>query len=120
AVDYQPLIVAYHAGMAVRIGDIGQAVDGPEDIRNAGYANGKPSVLIMIWRQPGANIIETVDRIRAVLPQLKAAMPQAIDMRTAMDQTVTIRASVQNVEQTLLVSVALVILVVFLFLRNPR
>jgi multidrug efflux pump len=120
AVDYQPLIVAYHAGMAVRIGDIGQAVDGPEDIRNAGYANGKPSVLIIIWRQPGANIIETVDRIRAVLPQLKAAMPQAIDMRTAMDQTVTIRASVQNVEQTLLVSVALVILVVFLFLRNPR
>jgi multidrug efflux pump len=120
AVDYQPLIVAYHAGMAVRIGDIGEAVDGPEDIRNAGYANGKPSVLIIIWRQPGANIIETVDRIRAVLPQLKAAMPQAIDMRTAMDQTVTIRASVQNVEQTLLVSVALVILVVFLFLRNPR
>ncbi|HEV2380077.1 MAG TPA: multidrug efflux RND transporter permease subunit [Terriglobia bacterium] len=120
AVDYQPLIVAYHSGMAVRIGDIGRAVDGPEDVRNAGYANGKPSVLIIIWRQPGANIIDTVDRIRAVLPQLKAAMPQAIDMRTAMDQTVTIRASVQNVEQTLLVSVALVILVVFLFLRNPR
>ncbi|HEV3279778.1 MAG TPA: multidrug efflux RND transporter permease subunit [Terriglobia bacterium] len=120
AVDYQPLIVAYRNGMAVRIQDIGAAVDGPEDIRNAGYANGKPSVLVIIWRQPGANIIDTVDRIRAALPQLKAALPQAIDMRVAMDQTVTIRASVQNVEQTLLISVGLVILVVFFFLRNPR
>ncbi len=120
AVDYQPLIVAYHDGMAVRIQDIGQAVDGPEDLRNAGYANGKPSVLIIIWRQPGANIIDTVDRIRAVMPQLKAAMPQAIDMQVAMDQTVTIRASVTNVEQTLIISVLLVILVVFVFLRNPR
>jgi len=120
AVDYQPLIVAYRNGMAVRIEDIGSAVDGPEDIRNAGYANGKPSVLVMIWRQPGANIIDTVDRIRAALPQLKAALPQAIDMRVAMDQTVTIRASVKNVEQTLIISVLLVILVVFFFLRNPR
>jgi multidrug efflux pump len=120
AVDYQPLIVAYRNGMAVRIEDIGRAVDGPEDIRNAGYANGKPSVLVIIWRQPGANIIDTVDRIRAALPQLKAAMPRAIDMRVAMDQTVTIRASVKNVEQTLIISVLLVILVVFFFLRNPR
>jgi multidrug efflux pump len=120
AVDYQPLLVAYRNGMAVRLSDIGEVVDGPEDIRNAGYANGKPSVLIIIWRQPGANIIDTVDRIRAVLPQLKAAMPQAVDMRVAMDQTVTIRASVSNVEQTLVISVLLVILVVFLFLRNPR
>ena len=120
AVDYQPLIVAYRNGMAVRISDIGQAVDGPEDLRNAGYANGKPSVLIIIWRQPGANVIDTVDRIRAVMPQLKAAMPQAIDMRVAMDQTVTIRASVSNVEHTLMISVLLVILVVFFFLRSPR
>jgi multidrug efflux pump len=120
AVDYQPLIVAYRNGMAVRVSDLGEAVDGPEDLRNAGFANGKPSVLIMIWRQPGANIIDTVDRIRAVLPQLKAAMPQAIDMRVAMDQTVTIRASVNNVEQTLIISVVLVVLVVFFFLRSPR
>jgi len=120
AVDYQPLIVAYRNGMAVRVEDIGRAIDGPEDIRNAGYANGKPSVLIIIWRQPGANIIDTVDRIGAALPQLKAAMPQTIDMRIAMDQTVTIRASVTNVERTLMISVLLVILVVFLFLRNPR
>jgi multidrug efflux pump len=120
AVDYQPLIVAYRNGTAVRVSDIGRAVDGPEDLRNAGYANGKPSVLVIIWRQPGANIIGTVDRIRAALPQLKAAMPQAIDMRVAMDQTITIRASVKNVEQTLIISVILVVLVVFLFLRNPR
>ena len=95
-------------------------MDAPEDIRAAGYANGKPSVLIFILRQPNANIIDTVDGIRAVLPQLKAAIPQSIDMRVAMDQTLTIRASVDNVEQTLIISVILVILVVFLFLRNPR
>jgi len=120
AIDYEPLIVAYRNGSAVRISDIGSARDAPEDIRNAGYANAKPSVLLIIRRQPNANIIETVDRIRAELPQLKAAIPQAIDMRVAMDQTVTIRASVRNVEETLIISVLLVILVVFAFLRNPR
>ncbi|HEV2231858.1 MAG TPA: multidrug efflux RND transporter permease subunit [Terriglobia bacterium] len=120
AVDYEPLIVAYRNGTAVRVSDIGEARDAPEDIRNAGYANGKPSVLVIVFRQPNANIIDTVDRIRTVLPALKAAMPQAIDMRVAMDQTVTIRASVKNVEQTLFISVILVILVVFVFLRSPR
>jgi multidrug efflux pump len=120
AVDYQPLIVAYRNGSAVRISDIGRAEDRAEDLRSAGYANGKPSVLVIIFREPNANIIDTVDGIRAELPRLKAAIPQAIDMRVAMDQTVTIRASVTNVEQTLIISVLLVILVVFLFLRNPR
>lgn len=120
AIDYLPLIVAYRHGSAVRISDIGQAHDAAEDIRSAGYANGKPSVLIFIRRQPNANIIDTVQGIRALLPQLKAAIPQSIDMRVAMDQTLTIRASVNNVEQTLIISVILVILVVFLFLRNPR
>jgi multidrug efflux pump len=120
AIDYKPLIVAYRNGSAVHISDIGLARDASEDIRSAGYANGKPSVLIFIMRQPNANIIDTVDGIRAVLPQLKAAIPQSIDMRVAMDQTLTIRASVDNVEQTLIISVLLVILVVFLFLRNPR
>jgi multidrug efflux pump len=120
AIDYSPLIVAYRNGSAVRISDIGEARDAPEDMRAAGYANGKPSVLIFIRRQPNANIIETVQGIRAVLPQLKAAIPQSIDMRVAMDQTLTIRASVSNVEQTLIISVILVIMVVFLFLRNPR
>jgi len=120
AIDYQPLIIAYRNGSAVRVSDVGLARDAPEDLRNAGYANGKPSVLVIIFRQPNANIIDTVDGIRAALPQLKAAIPQSIDMRVAMDQTLTIRASVLNVEQTLIISVILVILVVFFFLRNPR
>jgi multidrug efflux pump len=120
AINYIPLIVAYRNGSAVRISDIGQARDAPEDILQAGYSNGKPAVLIIIFRQPNANIIDTVDGIRAALPQLKAAIPQSIDMRVVTDQTLTIRASVNNVEQTLIISVILVILVVFLFLRNPR
>jgi multidrug efflux pump len=120
AVDYEPLLVAYHNGSAVRISDIGRAQDSVEDLRNAGYANGRPSVLVIIFRQPGANIIDAVDRVRAALPQLKASMPQSIEMQVAMDQTVTIRASVSDTEKTLMVSVILVILVVFVFLRNPR
>jgi len=120
AIDYQPLIVTYKNGLAVRVSDIGRAVDSVEDIRNAGYANGRPSVMVIIFRQPGANIIDTVDRIRAELPVLKASMPQSIDMNIAMDQTVTIRASVHDVERSLLISVALVVLVVFVFLRSPR
>jgi multidrug efflux pump len=118
--DYEPLIVAYNNGSAVRISDIGQAVDSVEDIRNSGYANGRPSVMVIIFRQPGANIINTVDRIRSELPMLKASIPQAIDVVVAMDQTVTIRASVHDVERSLLISVALVVLVVFAFLRSPR
>ena len=113
-------MIAYRNGAAVRVSDVGEAVDSVEDLRNAGYANGKPSVLVIIFRQPGANIIDTVDRIRAVLPQLEAAIPRAIDLRVAMDQTVTIRASVHDVESTLLISIALVILVVFVFLRSVR
>jgi multidrug efflux pump len=120
AVDYTPLIVAYRNGSAVHISDIGQARDAPEEIRAAGYVNGKPSILIIIFRQPGVNIIDTVDGIRAALPQLQAAIPQSIQTQVAMDQTLTIRASVKNVEQTLIISVILVILVVFVFLRNPR
>ena len=120
AVDYEPLLVTYRNGTAVRISDIGRATDAAEDIRNSGYANGKPSVLVIIFRQPGANIIDTVDRVRALLPQLNASIPRSIDVRVAMDQTVTIRASVHDVERSLVISVMLVILVVFFFLRNPR
>ncbi len=120
AVNYQPLVVAYRNGSAVHISDVGQAVDSVEDLRNAGYANGKPSILIIIFRQPGANIIDTVDRIRAVVPQLQAAIPQAIDVAVALDQTITIRASVHDVERTLIIAVILVILVVFFFLRSAR
>ncbi len=120
AVDYAPLIIAYKNGAPVRVSDVGQAVDSVEDIRNSGYSNGKPSVLLVIFRQPGANIIDTVDRVRAALPQLKASIPQSIDMFVEMDQTITIRASVREVEKTLVISVVLVILVVFAFLRNVR
>ncbi|MGA2737403.1 MAG: multidrug efflux RND transporter permease subunit [Bryobacteraceae bacterium] len=120
AIDYAPLIVAYHNGAAVRISDVGEAVDSVEDLRNSGYANGRPSVLVVIFRQPGANIIDTVDRIRAMIPILQASVPQSIHIQVAMDQTVTIRASVHDVEWTLMLSVLLVVLVVFFFLRNVR
>jgi multidrug efflux pump len=120
ATDYEPLVVATHGGTVVRIADIGRAVASTEDIRNAGYANGKPSVLIILFRQPGANIIDTVDHVRDLLPQLKAAIPQSIDLAVGMDQTITIRASVRDTERTLIISVLLVVLVVFVFLRNLR
>ncbi len=120
AIDYQPLVIAYRNGQAVRISDVGNAVDSVEDLRQAGYLNAQPAVLVVIFRQPGANIIQTVDGIRAALPQLAAAIPRAIDLTVAMDQTVTIRASVNDVEITLMISVVLVIVVVFVFLRNVR
>jgi multidrug efflux pump len=120
AVDYAPLVVAYRNGSAVRIGDVGTAIDSVEDIRNAGFFNDKPSVLVIVFRQPGANIIGTVDRIRAVLPQLQAAVPQSIKLNVSMDQTQVIRASVSDVEIALSISVILVILVVFVFLKSPR
>ena len=120
AIDYKPLLVAYHNGMSVRVSDVGDVVDSVEDLRNSGYANGKPSVLVIIFRQPGANIIDTVDRIRAVLPQIHADIPASINLKVAMDQTQTIRASVHDVERTLIISVGLVVLVVFVFLKNAR
>ena len=120
AVDYEPLVIAYRKGVAVRVTDVGQAIDSVEDVRQAGYLDSQPAVLVIVFRQPGANIIQTVDRIRAALPQLKGAIPQAINLTVAVDQTVTIRASVSDVERTLVISVLLVILVVFFFLRNVR
>jgi multidrug efflux pump len=119
AVEYAPLVVGYQGGRAVRVSDVADVVDSVEDIRNSGYTNGKPSVLVIIFRQPNANIIDTVDRLRATLPQLKAAIARAIDLNVAMDQTVTIRASVRDVEFSLTIAIILVILVVFIFLRNP-
>jgi multidrug efflux pump len=120
AVDYAPLLIAYRNGSAVRVRDVGEVVDSVEDIRTAGYVNGQPSVMVIVFRQPGANIIETVDNIRGVLPQLNAAISKAIDLHVVIDQTTTIRASVRDVERTLLISIGLVVLVVFAFLRNPR
>jgi len=120
ASDYRPLIVDYQHGSPVRLSEVAQVADAPEELHASGYANGKPSVLIFLMRQPNANIIDTVDRIRARLPQLRADIPPAIDMRVAMDQTLTIRASVHDTERALILSVILVIIVVFVFLRNAR
>jgi multidrug efflux pump len=120
ASEYTHLIVGYKNGNPIQLSSVGSAIDSVEDLRNAGSADGQPSVLVVLFKQPNANIIETVDRIRALLPQLKAAMPPAIDMTVTLDQTFTIRASLRDVERTLLVSVALVVLVVFMFLRSVR
>ncbi len=120
AADYRPLVIAYKNGAPVRVSDVGEAIDSVEDIRNSGYSNGKPSILVIVYRQPGANIIDTVEGVRKALPQLEAAIPRSIKAQIMMDQTVTIRASVRNVEETLMISIVLVVLVVFVFLRNAR
>src|SRR5450755_2385976 len=118
--EYRPLIVAYNNGSAVRLGDVAEVIDSVSDRRNIGLANGKPGVLIIVFRQPGANIIETVDRVRALMPFLQSSISPAIDLTIAMDRTVTVRASVKDIETTLIISVILVILVVFAFLRTVR
>jgi multidrug efflux pump len=120
AENYKSLVVGYHNGAAVKISDFASVLDSVENIRAAGYVNGKPGVLLIIFRQPGANIIDTVDRIRAAIPSLKASIPAAMDFTIMLDRTTTIRASVSDVERTLAISISLVILVVFLFLRNVR
>jgi multidrug efflux pump len=118
--QYRPLVIGYHNGTAVHLSDVAQVVDGPQDLRVSGYSNGKKSVTIIIYRQPGANIIATVDRIRGQLPFLKAVLPQGIDFNVVLDRTTTIRASVLDVERTLILSVCLVVAVVFIFLRSAR
>src|SRR5580693_6750934 len=120
AADYKPLIIGSNNGAAVRLSDVAEVTDDVQNIRSAGYLNGIPSVTVIIFRQPGANIIQTVDNIRSQLPFLKASIPQGIDTTIVLDRTTTIRASVDDVERTLLISVGLVILVVFIFLRNAR
>ena len=120
AKEYAPLIVAYRNGAPVRLSDIATVRDSVENIRAAGYLNGKPAIPVVIFRQPGANIIQTVDRVRAALPSLKASIPAAINMQIVLDRTTTIRASVFEVERTLVIAIMLVVLVVFVFLRNGR
>ena len=120
AKDYAPLIVSYKNGAAVTLSDIATVTDSVEDLRNVGFAGSRPAVLLFINRQPGANIIDTVDRVLAVLPQLKASIPAAIDMQVIMDRTTTIRASVHDVQISMSISIVLVIMVVFVFLRNAR
>jgi multidrug efflux pump len=120
AADYKPLIIGYKNGAAVRLSDVADVSEGQSNIRNAGYLNGKPSITVLIFRQPGANIIDTVDRVQAELPSIEASIPQGITTTVVVDRTTTIRASVSDVERTLILSVVLVILVVFIFLRNWR
>jgi multidrug efflux pump len=120
AAEYQQLIVSYHNGAAVRLADVADVSDSVEDIRTLGLSNGKPAIIIIVFRQPGANIIETVDGVTALLPQLQASIPPTIKLSTLIDATRTIRASVRDVEITLCIAITLVILVVFVFLRSVR
>ncbi|HKE85675.1 MAG TPA: efflux RND transporter permease subunit [Vicinamibacterales bacterium] len=120
AEEYKPLIIGYHAGAAVRLDDVAEVTDDVENIRAAGYLNGQRAVLLIIFRQPGANIIETVDRIRTTLPYIAATIPRGINSTIVLDRTTTIRASVREVERSLSFSVVLVIVVVFVFLRRAR
>ena len=120
ASDYRPLVVSYANGGALRLGDVANVTDSVEDVRTGGLANGKPAVLIIVFRQPGANIIGAVDRIAALLPALQASIPPTVRLSVLQDRTTTIRASVRDVEITMCISIALVILVVFLFLRSAR
>jgi multidrug efflux pump len=120
AEEYRPLIVGYHHGQAVRLSDVADVEDATSNLRSAGYLDGKPATLLIIFRQPGANIIETVDRIRAELPSVEASIPAGIETTIAIDRTTTIRASVHDVELTLMISVVLVVFVVFVFLRSWR
>jgi multidrug efflux pump len=118
--DYRPLVIAYRNGAPVRLSDVATVEEAQENRRNAGLANGKPAVLVIVYRQPGGNIIDAVDRVNRMLPQLRAALPRDIDLAVALDRSTTIRASLGEVEAALLIAVALVVFVVFLFLRDAR
>jgi multidrug efflux pump len=120
AEDYGPLIVAYRNGAAVRLEDVGEVINSVENVRTLGLSNGKPAVMMIVYRQPGANIIQMVDRVKALMPQLRASVSPALDVDLAVDRSKTIRASLRDVEITLIIAVILVILVVFAFLRSAR
>ena len=120
AEDYRPLVLGFNKGAAVRLADVADVTDSVQNVRAAGYFNNRRAVTVIVFRQPGANIIDTVDRIRQALPYMRATIPQGIETAIVLDRTTTIRASVSDVERTLVVSVLLVVAVVFLFLRNGR
>jgi multidrug efflux pump len=120
AAEYLPLIVAYRNGAAVRLSDVAQVVDSVQDVRNAGSANGRPAIFMIINRQPGANIVETVDRIQALMPLLRASLPAAMNLSVMLERTTTIRAALGEVETSLVIAMGLVIMVVLVFLRNLR
>jgi multidrug efflux pump len=120
AEDYKPLVIGFNHGAAVRLSDVADVVDSTQNLRTAGLLNGKPAVLLIIFREPGANIIQTVEHIRDQLPALEASIPRGMDVSVVVDRTTTIRASVADVQSTLIISVILVVVVVFLFLRSAR
>ena len=120
AYEYKPLILKYINNNPIRLSDVAEIKDSVEDIRNDGLANGKPAVMVVVFKEPGANVIETVERVKSLLPSLKASIPGAIDMTVAIDRTSTIRASLFDVERTLVIAILLVIGVVFVFLKNAR
>ncbi len=120
AAQYRKVIVAERDGVTIRLGDVATVTDSSQDIRQMALSNGKPSILLIVFRSPGANIIETVDRVKAMIPQLRSWLPESADLSVRMDRSQTIRASLHEVEKSLLLSMALVVLVVFLFLRNGR
>jgi multidrug efflux pump len=116
--EYRPLVVTWHQGAAVRLSDVGNVIDSVTDVRNSGVTNGKPGIILVIFRQPGANMIETVDRVRALLPVLQASINPSMRLGVIIDRTTTIRSSIHDVEISLLISIVLVVLVVFIFLRS--
>jgi multidrug efflux pump len=116
--QYRPVIVAYRNGAPVRLADVATVETSVEDVRTAGLANGKRAVLMIVYRQPGANVIDTVDRVNDLMPELRASIPPSVDLRVVLDRTTTIRASFRDIQLTLLLSIALVVLVVFVFLRT--
>jgi len=118
--QFRPLVIAYRNGAAVRLGDVAEVTNGVENVRNLGLANGKPAVVVIVTKQPGANVIDTVDRIKALLPELRASIPKSINLDVVNDTTRSIRASLRDVQRTLFVAVILVIAVVVLFLRHGR
>ena len=118
AKDWNDVIVAYRNGAPLRIRDIGQAVPGPEDMKQVAWANGKRGVFLVVFKQPGANVIDTVDKIKAQLPRLEAGIPPAIKIEVISDRTQTIRAAVDDVQLTLLLTIFLVVMVIFIFLRS--
>ncbi len=120
AAEFAPLVIAYRNGAAVRLQDVARVYDGAENDRILGLFNGKPSIVVRVQASPGANIVATVDRIKAVLPQLRAQLPPTVDLNVSLDRTTTIRGSIAEVEHTLLISIVLVVLVVLVFLRNGR
>src|SRR5262249_29425377 len=118
AAEYKNVVLAYRNNAPVRLSDVAEVVDGVENVKQAAWMNDKPAVIVNIQRQPGANIIGVVDRIKRLLPQLRASLPSAIEITTLTDRTTTIRASVHDVEFTLVLTIALVVMVMFLFLRS--